>query len=136
MGLEDRIVPWTGAAYRHLPETVRKRADVLNFSHAGRASDNRWNAKGQPTLYLANDTGIALAEWSRHFARNTNPLLATVLVRRTLWRLTLTLPRVLDLRDPETWTALSLTDAPHCFLDLTISRAVSDYVRRISAQLT
>lgn len=132
MVLPDKIVLWSGAAYRHLPETVRKSADVLNFSYAGRASDNRWNVKGQPTLYLAGDIGIALAEWSRHFTRNTNPTLAHVPVRRTVWRLTLAIPNVLDLRDREVWKALSLSDAPRCFLDPRISQTIGEYLRRIT----
>ena len=132
MALHGRIGSWAGVAYRHLPKTVAKKAGVLNFFYAGRASDNRWNVKGQPTLYLAGDMGVALAEWSRHFVENTNPALATVPVRRTVWRLTLNIPRVLDMRDSGVWTELSLTNAPHCFLDLTISQTVGEYVRRIT----
>ncbi len=132
MALHSRIVPWSGTAYRHLPQTVTKQTDVLNFSYAGRASDNRWNVKGQPTLYLAGDMGVALAEWSRHFVENTNPALATIPVKRTVWQLTLNIPRVLDVRDSAVWTDLSLTDAPHCFLDLAVAQTVGGYVRRIT----
>jgi len=131
VALHSKIVAWSGTAYRHLPETVTKDADVLNFSYAGRASDNRWNVKGQPTLYLAGDMGVALAEWSRHFVENTNPALVTVPVRRTAWRLTLDIPRVLDVRESAVWTSLSLTDAPHCFLDLATAQTVGGYLRRI-----
>jgi len=76
--------------------------------------------------------GVALAEWSRHFVENTDPALATVPVRRTVWRLTLDIPRVLDMRDSAVWTDLSLTDAPHCFLDLAVAQTVGGYVRRIT----
>jgi RES domain-containing protein len=107
-------------------------ADVLDFAYAGRASDNRWNRKGQPTLYLAGDIGVALAEWSRHFAENTNPALAAVTVRRTIWQLTLEVPRVLDLRDSAVWADLSLTNAPHCFLDLVTAQTVGTFLRLIS----
>lgn len=132
MALHDKIAPWSGAAYRHLPHTVTKKTDVLNFAYAGRASDNRWNIKGQPTLYLAGDMGVALAEWSRHFVENTNPALATVPVKRAVWRFTLAIPRALDLRDSVVWAELSLTDAPHCFLDLAIAQTVGVYLRRIT----
>ncbi len=132
MSLRDKIVSWSGVTYRHLPETVTQAADVLNFSYAGRSSNNRWNVKGEPTLYLASDMGAALAEWSRHFVENTNPALATVPVRRTVWRLDLAIPRVLDVRDSNVWTALSLTNAPHCFLDLAIAQTVGGYLRRIT----
>ena len=132
MSLRDKIVSWSGAAYRHLPETVTQAADVLNFSYAGRSSDNRWNVKGEPTLYLAGDVGMALAEWSRHFVENTNPALATVPVRRTVWLLSLAIPRVLDVRDGDVWTELSLTNAPHCFLDLIMAQTIGGYLRRIT----
>jgi RES domain-containing protein len=132
MAIDDKIVAWSGAAYRHLPRTVTKAADVLNFSYAGRAADNRWNVKGQPTLYLAGDMGVALAEWSRHFVENTNPALAMVPVSRMIWRLTLDVPHVLDLRDIDVWAALSLANAPECFLDLPISQTISEYLRRIT----
>jgi len=132
VSLRDKIVSWSGAAYRHLPETVTQAADVLNFSYAGRSSGNRWNVKGEPTLYLAGDVEMALAEWSRHFVENTNPVLAPVPVRRTVWRLSLAIPRVLDMRDGDIWTELNLTNAPHCFLDLTIAQTVGGYLRRIT----
>lgn len=49
-----------------------------------------------------------------------------------MWQLTLSIPHVLDLRDSNVWSDLSLTNAPHCFLDLTISQSVGSYVRRIT----
>ena len=76
--------------------------------------------------------GVALAEWSRHFVENTNPALATIPVRRMVWRLTLDIPRVLDVRETGVWTSLSLTDAPHCFLDLATAQTVGGYLRRIT----
>lgn len=33
---------------------------IMTFVYAGRATDNRWNVKGQPTLFLAGDVGVAL----------------------------------------------------------------------------
>lgn len=72
---------------------------------------------------------VALAEWSRHFIENTNPALAAVPVKRTVWQLTLDIPHVLDVRDNGVWTALSLRDAPHCFLDLSIAQTVGGYPR-------
>jgi RES domain-containing protein len=132
VAIQDKIGPWSGVAYRHLPVTVTKKADVLDFSFAGRAADNRWNVKGHPTLYLAGDVGVALAEWSRHFVENTNPALASVPVKRTVWQLMITVPRVLDMRDGEVWTALHLANAPHCFLDLGVSQIVGEYLRRVT----
>ncbi len=131
MALHDRIAPWSGLAYRHLPHTIKK-AHVLDFTYAGRASDNRWNVKGDPTLYLACDTDVALAEWSRHFGQNTNPALARVPRTRTLWQLALDIPRVLDMRSSDAWDELHLTNAPYCFLDLHVSQTVGTYLRRVT----
>lgn len=133
MPLSSRIAPWSGTVYRHLPSGVTKKADVLDFRYAGRASDNRWNVKGDPTLYLAGDIGVALAEWARHFVENTDPALAGVLVKRTVWQLELTIPQVVDMRDSSVWVDLSLRNAPHCFLDLAISQTVGTYLRRITS---
>jgi RES domain-containing protein len=129
VALAGAIMPWSGVAYRHLPVTVDK-AGVLDFSYAGRSSDNRWNVKGEPTLYLASNVGVMLAEWARHFVENRNPTLERVPLRRTVWRLTLRLAYVLDLRDAQVWTDLHLTDAPTCFLDKDYARAVAGFVRR------
>ena len=79
--------------------------------------------------------GVALAEWSRHFVENTDPALATVPVKRTVWRLTLDIPRVLDMRDSAVWTDLSLTDAPHCFLDRNRSEGARRYAATGSGQI-
>lgn len=132
MSLSSRLAPWSGTVYRHLPSGVTRKADVLDFRYAGRASDNRWNVKGDPTLYLAGDIGVALAEWVRHFVENTNPALARMPVTRTIWQLALTIPQVLDMRDTAVWADLSLNDAPYCFLDLAISQTVGTYLRRIT----
>jgi RES domain-containing protein len=132
MPLISRIAPWFGTVYRHLPSGVTKNADVLDFRYAGRASDNRWNVKGNPTLYLAGDIGVALAEWARHFVENTNPALARVPVKRIVWQLQFTISQVLDMRDSEAWEDIGPRNAPHCFLDLATSQTVGTYPRRIT----
>ena len=111
--------------YRHLPEGSPY--DVLDFRYAGRDPANRWN-EGEPTLYLASDEAVALAELARHFDEARTPGLAR-LVERRLYRLEVGLEHVLDLCAPGAWERLGLTDAPGCFLDKTVARATAHYAR-------
>lgn len=131
MALDERLKPWSGIGYRHLPAHVAV-AGVLDFSRAGLAAHNRWNAMGEPTLYVAGDVGVAIAEWARHYAEDRTPGLISQTVERTVYRLDITLDRVLDLRDGQIWADLMLTNAPHCFLDREIACATAQFIRRTS----
>ena len=127
MVLDDLVTPWSGIAYRHLP--AQSPYGILDFRFAGHAADNRWNDQGAPTLYLAGDIGVAIAEFGRHFEQNRTPALAGAVAARTVYRLDLAIDRVLDLRDAQLWQALSLTNAPQCFLDKSIARATANFLR-------
>jgi RES domain-containing protein len=120
--------PWSGFLFRHIP--AASPYDVLDFRFAGLAADNRWNARGEPTLYLASDRGVALAEFARHLGEDRRMDPATAVVARRVFRLQVTVPRVLDLRDPNFCSALSLKEAPYCFVDKGIARAVAQFLRR------
>lgn len=115
-------------AYRHLP--TGSSYSLLDFRFAGMGPDNRWNEPGERTLYLAGDRGILLAEWGRHFDVDRTAALQPELAERTVYRLMLRIEHVLDLRAPETWQALSLDEAPTCFLDRAVARATARYLRR------
>ena len=128
MALADLLSPWAGITYRHVPS--RAEANVLDFRFAGTGADNRWNEPGLPTLYLAGDERVAVAEWGRHLTIQRNPALAPLVQERRLFRLSIALNQVLDLRRVETWNALSLTDAPQCFLDIEVARATALFIRR------
>jgi hypothetical protein len=125
--LQAQLSAWSGTALRHIP--ADSRFDVLDFRYAGRASNNRWNSKGQPTLYLAGDEGVLIAEWGRHFDVDRTPGLKRQTVERAVFRLELSLDHALDLRRPEVWTALSLQHVPECFLDPNIARPTANYIR-------
>jgi RES domain-containing protein len=103
---------------------------MYDFSRAGLVADNRWNSQGDPTLYLARNQGVALAEWARHLREERAPLLAQYAKKRTVYRFTVELQHTLDLRRPEVWRALSLAQAPQCFLDKLVARAIADFIRR------
>lgn len=82
----------------------------------------------------AGDVGVAIAEWARHYAYagDRAPGLDQQTVKRTVYRLNITLDRVLDLRAPQTWADLMLGNAPHRFLDREIARATAQFIRRTS----
>jgi len=51
---------------------------------------NRWTEAGTPSIYLAGDPGVALAEWGRHWIDGATSV--------ALWRVRLELSSVVDLR--------------------------------------
>jgi RES domain-containing protein len=73
------------------------------------SSGNRWSADGEPTLYLAGDAGIALAEVGRHWSPDDGP--------SRLWQVRVDLAAAIDLRDEATRTAVGVPTDPGWFLD-------------------
>lgn len=128
MTLRRHLKPCSGAALRHIP--ANSPYDVLDVRFAGRGADNRWNEPGSPTLYLAADEGVLIAERGRHFDVDRAPALQALTVQRSIYRLELSLDAVLDPRDEVVCHALSLDDAPACFLDRELARATAHSVRR------
>lgn len=128
MPLGDYIRPWAGEVYRHIPD--RSPYPVDDFRFAGLGPDNRWNDPGEPTLYIASDAGLALAEFARHLERDYDPGLQGRPTQRRMYRLHLRLGAVLDFCDPNAWAALGgLADPPTCFLDRAVARATARSVR-------
>lgn len=127
MPLDDLVAPWSGDALRHIP--AGSPFDVLDFRFAGLGAENRWNDPGQPTLYLAGDAGVLVAEWGRHFALNRAPHLQQETVERAVFTLRLSIDHVLDLRDARVLAALSLADTPARFTDRELARATARFVR-------
>jgi len=128
MPLGAHLHAWSGDALRHIPAGAR--FDVLDFRYAGRGAENRWNEPGQSTLYLAGDEGVLIAEWGRHFASDRTPRLRQSVVERQVFRLSLTVDHVIDLRTQAVWQELSLDNAPYCFADVGIARATATFIRR------
>jgi RES domain-containing protein len=123
---EDLLTPWIGSAFRHI--NAARGGDVLDFSHAGLYGKNRWNRPGEPTLYLAGDIGVAIAEWGRRFpASFTGTALQPVV--RDVFQLHIRLGSVLDLRSQESMSAVGHPEAPEIFRDVNIARAVAHRVR-------
>ncbi len=127
MPLDDLLDAWSGDALRHIP--AGSPFEVLDFRFAGLGAENRWNDPGQPTLYLAGDAGVLIAELGRHFAIDRAPTLRQATVERTVFTLRLSIEHVLDLREARTLASLSLEDAPGCFTDRELARATARFVR-------
>jgi RES domain-containing protein len=101
--------------------------------YVAQARANRWNRQGEPTLYLASDHGVLMAELARHLRELRTAEMRGAMLARRIFALDLTIARTLDLRDPQVCAALSLTGAPQCFLDREIARATADFLRRTTA---
>lgn len=125
--LDALLRPWRGRALRHIP--ADSPYGVLDVRFAGRGAENRWNEPGHPTLYLAGDEAVLVAEWGRHFAINRSPDLQPATAARAVYALDLAIDRVLDLRDPAACAALSIGNAPWVFTDLAVARATAGFVR-------
>lgn len=131
MALCSFLAPWSGAALRHIP--AGSPYGVLDFRFAGIGADNRWNEEGEPSLYLAGDEGILIAEWGRNFATIRTPQLEQRIIERSVFKLELAFDAVLDLRRSDVCQALSLKDAPLCFMDIATARATARFVRATTA---
>lgn len=114
---------------RHIP--ADSPFGVLDTRFAGRVGDNRWNSAGDPTFYIASDRGVA--ELARHFGKRQDPALAQVAVERALFRLTIEVQAVLDLREPAVRSALGLHSGAQRFLDTEVARATATFIRRTSS---
>lgn len=134
MSFDTYLRPWSGFACRHIADDATY--DILDFSYAGRGRNNRWNVYSQPTLYLASDHRVAIAEFARHFGEDVSlPIkrpetVGWRTVSRRIYDLTVRIERMLDLRDPSLCGALALSDAPSCFLDRAITRATAQFLRQ------
>jgi hypothetical protein len=103
---------------------------VLDTRFAGRTNENRWNRQGQPTFYVAGDHGVLIAEFARHLKEQRTPAMGKGMIARRIYDFELSLPHTLDVRDPRVIAALSLANAPACFLDREVARATADFLRQ------
>jgi RES domain-containing protein len=105
----------------HVPGDVP--IDLDRLAQAGDASD-RWNGPGEPTVYLASDPGVALAEYARHHAPD-----GSATVDRLVLRVALTDVRLVDLRRDAVRRSYGVADGPAAFLDKDVARRVASTVR-------
>ncbi len=127
MSIAGYIKPWSGYALRHIPDIDT--ANVRNFKYCALSKTNRWNVKGEPTIYLAKDKSVAIGEFARHFSDNRSLNLGKKIHRRQIWRFSVELTKTVDLCNLDVCTALSLTNPPHCFESVQIARATATFLR-------
>jgi RES domain-containing protein len=122
-----RTTSWVGPALRHL--SANSKRNVLDFEYAGTGAVNRWNIPGAPTLYLAGDRGVLVAEWGRHLdPRFPLDLIQSTFEQRDVFQLQVKLDRIVDLRDLAIATSLGLQET-QSFLDLNRTRMAALTVR-------
>jgi RES domain-containing protein len=131
MSLQDYLKSWSGYAVRHIPvpDNPERPYDIYDFSYCGKNNENRWNVAGEPTLYLAKEKDVALAEYARHFKIDRTPPLAGKTRHRLVYRFQVYLDYVLDLTQIEVCRELSLQNAPDCFKNKTCARATAHFIR-------
>jgi RES domain-containing protein len=127
LSIGDYIRPWSGYAFRHIPDIAV--SDARDFRYCALSKTNRWNSIGEPTLYLAKDKSVVTGEFSRHFSEDRSPKLVTQIHRRQIWKLTVKLDKTIDLCNLKICKALSIADPPHCFLDIQIARSTATFLR-------
>jgi RES domain-containing protein len=90
--------------------------------------DDRWNGPGQPTVYLATDLAVALAELARHL----DPEEGDRVLRRLLG-LELDLDGLVDLRDATVRERVGAPRDVEAFRDRDVAREVADRIRSDAA---
>lgn len=123
--LAEKIRPWSGPAFRHIP--AEGAHDVRDLRFAGRRGAGRWHWQGQRTLYLASDAGVAIGEFARHLAVDRGGSVTPA--RRAVYEVRLDVDRALDLREQSVLAMIGRDDAPACWLDERIARATATFFR-------
>lgn len=101
-------------AYRIIPDAPGN--DPLDPSFAALTNHNRWNLRGEPSLYLGSDPRVMATEWARHIEEEIkDPALAGEQEQRRIYQVRVRLDYVLDLRDAALCTLLSLQATPYSF---------------------
>lgn len=88
--------PFRGRAWVSRADDLPSRASVDLISD----KPNRWNAKGEPTIYLSGDPALALIEAGRHPE--------DLHQRAGLFEVDVRIPLTVDIRDPGVRAALGL----------------------------
>jgi RES domain-containing protein len=108
--------PWSGEAFCTGP-----RDQQLDVALLVTRDGNRWSANDEPTVYLAGDPGVAIAELGRHWGERDGPT--------AVWSVRFDLAAAVDLREPAAQRSLGLPDHPGWILDVDGCRAVAAALR-------
>ena len=109
--------PFAATAYFCAPDASAFEMDALVTTDG-----NRWSSPGEPTIYLAGDAGVALAEYGRHATTTDSGDVH-------IWRVNLALDAALDLRNEEARSMLGFAADPGWFLDSNRCRSLARRLR-------
>jgi RES domain-containing protein len=127
MWLDAYRRPLIGPVCRHIPDGSP--FGPLDTRFATGATDNRWNDRAQPTLYLASAHEVLAVEWARHFPRDAVAQSGSRSRLRRVFDIDVALDHVLDLRDPSLCETIGLVNTPFCFVDKELCRATARRLR-------
>ena len=113
---DDRLTPLSFVAWSTAP--AMSAPDVHSLVTV---DGNRWSVADQPTLYLASDEAVAIAEAGRHWSERSGPL--------AMCRATVTLDAVADLRRRDRWSSLLIPADPCWLLDRERCRGIAARLR-------
>jgi RES domain-containing protein len=120
---DPALVAFHGAAYRASPGDQPFEVDAI-VSDDG--DGDRWNRPGEPTIYLALDPGVALAEAGRHMNDQEGTQGCQLLVS-----LEIRVDGLVDLRDAAVRRDLGIEGGPAAFLDRQRARELAGRLRRL-----
>ena len=119
------LIVYSGLAYRTIAGTKLPGIDDLISDGDG----ERFSDGSQPTVYLATDAGVALAEMARRLAVGLDEPIETT--PHTLVRMRARVEGVADIRDTFTLRALGLPGGPIDLLDRGAARGLGARLREV-----
>ena len=117
------LVGFSGPVFRASPGDQPFDVDAIVSADG---DDDRWNRPGEPTIYLALDPGVALAEVGRHMNDQEGTHGCQLLVG-----LEVRVDGLVDLRDAAVRRALGIEGGPAAFLDRQRCREIAGRLRQL-----
>ena len=127
MALDSLQRAWSGIGLRHVPTGATH--GILDATHAARSRRNRWNEAGTPTFCFASDIAVVVAEFARHIQAEL-PDGEPERQARDVWRVPISLGRLIDVRDPATSASIGLSKIDDWIGDIDRTQATARYVRQ------
>jgi hypothetical protein len=126
MTRSPRLVRYQGGAFRCVPDNGPFEPRAL-IDRDG--ENDRWHRRDEPTVYLALDPGVAVAEAGRHLEPTPPPDEQSGGACHRILRIAVDAADLVDLRDPVTRVAVGASDAPFGFLDRERTRSLAGDLR-------